>query len=222
MYVHFDPKNLAWLERGGVLAIAHVRGGGEFGKQWHLAGRMGTKPNTWKDFIACGEYLVRERYTSPAKLCGEGTSAGGILIGRAITERPDLFAAALVRVGCTDTLRAETTTNGVPNIQEFGSVVTKDGFDALYEMSPYAHVKPGTAYPAVIVTHGLNHPRVEPWMSAKLTARLQACTTSGKPVLFRVEAKAGHGIGSTKSQRQEQLADEWSFLLWQTAAVGQE
>ena len=216
MYAHFDPKTLAWLERGGVLAVAHVRGGGEFGKQWHLAGRMATKPNTWKDFIACCEYLVREGYTSPAKLTGEGTSAGGILIGRAITERPDLFAAAIVNVGCTDTVRAETTTNGVPNIKEFGTVTTKEGFDALLAMSPYHHVQPGTKYPAVLLIHGVNDPRVDPWMSAKLTARLQAATTSGKPVLFRVDYQAGHGIGSTKTQRQEQLADEWSFL-----AVGQ-
>jgi prolyl oligopeptidase len=220
MYVYYDPKNLAWLERGGVLAVAHVRGGGEFGRQWHLAGRMATKPNTWTDFIACCEYLVREGYTSPPKLTGQGVSAGGILIGRAITDRPDLLAAAIVGVGCTDLLRAETTTNGVPNIQEFGTVKTKEGFDALLAMSPYHHVAPGTKYPAVLLTHGINDPRVEPWMSAKLTARLQAASTSGKPVLFRVEHQAGHGIGSTKTQRQEQRADEWAFLLWQTGAAG--
>ena len=148
-----------------MLAVAHVRGGGEFGKPWHQAGRMATKPNTWKDFIACGEYLVRERYTSPAKLAGEGTSAGGILIGRAITERPDLFAAAIVNVGCTDMVRAETTTNGVPNIKEFGTVTTQEGFDALLAMSPYHHVTPGDKYPAVLLIHGVNDPRVDPWMT---------------------------------------------------------
>jgi prolyl oligopeptidase len=215
MDVYFDPTRIAWLERGGVIAVAHVRGGGEFGKEWHLAGQKATKPNTWKDFIACAEYLVKQGYTSPARLAGQGGSAGGILIGRAITERPDLFAAALVQVGCTDMLRMETTTNGVPNIQEFGSVTTKEGFDNLLAMSTLNHIADGVKYPAVLVTHGINDPRVEPWMSAKLTARLQAASSSGKPVLFRVDYDAGHGIGSTKRQREEQLADSWAFLLWQ-------
>ena len=212
---YFNPIRIAWLERGGVLAFAHVRGGGELGKDWHLAGKMATKPNTWKDFIACGEYLVKAGYTSPSKLAGEGGSAGGILIGRAITERPDLFAAAIVKVGCTDALRMETTTNGVPNIQEFGSVKTLEGFKILLEMSTLHHVTNGVKYPAVLITHGINDPRVAPWLSAKLTARLQAASSSGKPVLFRVDYDAGHGIGSTKIQRQQQTADEWSFLLWQ-------
>jgi prolyl oligopeptidase len=211
----FSPVNLGWLERGGVLAYAHVRGGGEFGKAWHHAGRKLTKPNTWKDFIACCEYLVREGYTSPGKLAGAGGSAGGILIGRAVTERPDLFAAALFQVGCLDMLRMETTTNGVPNIPEFGTVTSLEGFKGLFEMSAYAHVKDGVKYPAVLLTHGINDPRVEPWMSAKMTARLQGATGSGRPVLFRVDYDAGHGIGSTKAQRQEVLADSWAFLLWQ-------
>jgi len=215
MSPHFDPTRLAWLDRGGVLAYAHVRGGGEFGKEWHLAGQKATKPNTWKDFIACCEYLVKKGYTSPAKLAGEGGSAGGILIGRAITERPDLFSAAIIKVGCTDVLRMETTANGVPNIQEFGTVKTREGFDGLLAMSAYTHVIDGTQYPAVLLTHGINDPRVEPWNSAKMTARLQAATTSGKPILFRVDYDAGHGIGSTKQQRQEERADAWAFLLWQ-------
>jgi prolyl oligopeptidase len=215
MTPHFDPVRIAWLERGGVLAYAHVRGGGEFGKAWHLAGQKATKPNTWKDFIACCEYLVQKGYTTPAKLAGQGGSAGGILIGRAITDRPDLFAAALINVGCTDAVRFETTANGVPNIQEFGSVATREGFDGLLAMSAYAHVTDGTKYPAVLLTHGINDPRVEPWQSAKMAARLQAATASGKPVLLRVDYDAGHGIGSTKTQRQELRADEWAFLLWQ-------
>jgi prolyl oligopeptidase len=218
--VHFNPANLAWLERGGVLAIAHVRGGGEFGKQWHLAGQKSTKPNTWKDFLACCEYLVQKRYTSPPKLAGMGGSAGGILIGRSITERPDLFAAAIIHVGMLDTVRSETTTNGVPNIPEFGTVATREGFDGLLEMSAYQQVRDGVKYPAVLLTHGINDPRVEPWMSAKMTARLQAATASGKPVLFRVDYQAGHGIGSTKTQRQKQLADVLAFLLWQMGEQG--
>lgn len=215
MSAHYHASRLAWLERGGVLAFAHVRGGGEFGRDWHLAGQKTTKPNTWKDFIACAEYLIQQRYTSPAKLAGSGGSAGGILIGRAITERPDLFAAALIQVGCVDTIRSETTTNGVPNIPEFGTVKTKEGFDGLLAMSAYAHVQDGVKYPAVLLVHGINDPRVEPWESAKMTARLQAATASTKPVLFRVDYDAGHGIGSTKTQRQQQTADEWAFLLWQ-------
>jgi prolyl oligopeptidase len=211
----FGPALLAWCEKGGVFAIAHVRGGGEYGEDWYKAGYKLTKPNTWKDFIACAQYLIENKYTSPSKLAGTGGSAGGILIGRAITERPDLFDAAIIQVGCLDMLRIETTPNGVPNIPEFGSVKTEDGFKDLYEMSAYAHVSDGTKYPAVILETGINDPRVEPWQSAKMAARLQAATASGKPVLLRVDYEAGHGIGSTKKQNEEQRADAWSFLLWQ-------
>ncbi len=214
-FVYFEPTRLAWLERGGILAVAHVRGGGEFGPEWHLAGQKLTKPNTWKDFIACAEYLIDKGYTSPAKLAGSGGSAGGILIGRAITDRPDLFAAALINVGDLDAVRMETTTNGVPNIQEFGTVKKEDEFHALLEMSAYHHVQDGVKYPAVMLACGINDPRVEPWMSAKMCARLQAATASGKPILFRVDYHAGHGIGSTKEQYQRLLADEWAFLFWQ-------
>jgi prolyl oligopeptidase len=213
--MRFRPTDLAWLERGGVLAIAHVRGGGAFGKEWHHAGRKLTKPNTWQDFLACAQYLVDQKYTSPAKLAGEGGSAGGILIGRSITERPDLFAAAHISVGCTDMLRFETTLNGPPNVPEFGTNTREDEFRALLAMSTLHHIKDGEKYPAVILTHGINDPRVEPWISAKTTARLQAASASDRPVLFRVDYHAGHGIGSTRTQRQEELADVWSFLLWQ-------
>ena len=211
----FDPLNIAWMERGGILATAHVRGGGEYGKEWHLAGQKLTKPNTWKDFVACAEYLIDKDYTSKELIAGQGGSAGGILIGRAITERPDLFAAAIISVGCLDAIRMETTTNGVPNIQEFGTVTNEDGFKGLYEMSSYHHVKDGAAYPAVLLTHGINDPRVNPWNSAKMAARLQAASTGGKPVLFRVEYGAGHGIGSTQNQRLSEIADKWAFLFWQ-------
>ncbi|WP_254507075.1 prolyl oligopeptidase family serine peptidase [Anatilimnocola floriformis] len=213
--MNYRPTNLAWLERGGVLAIAHIRGGGAFGKEWHHAGRKLTKPNTWKDFIACAEYLVAKKYTSPSKLAGEGGSAGGILIGRAITDQPDLFAAARISVGCTDMLRFETTLNGPPNVPEFGTTTKEDEFRGLLAMSTLHQIRDGVKYPAVLLTHGANDPRVEPWISAKTTARLQAATGSGKPVLFRVDYHAGHGIGSTRDQRQAELADVWSFLLWQ-------
>jgi len=212
---NFDPGYLAWLERGGVLAFAHVRGGGEYGDDWHKAGQKLTKPNTWRDFIACAEYLIEKKYTSSARMAGEGESAGGILIGRAITERPDLFGAALIEVGFTDALRGEFEQDGPGEIPEWGTVKDPDGFKGLYEMSAYAHVKGGTRYPAVMLTTGRNDPRVAPWESDKMTARLQAATTSGKPILLRVDYEAGHGIGSTKTQVEQELADEWSFLFWQ-------
>ena len=214
----FDPKVLAWLERGGVYAVAHVRGGGEYGEDWHLAGQKLTKPNTWRDFLACAEYLIAKKYTKPEHLSGVGGSAGGILIGRAITERPDLFGAALIVVGDTDSLRAELMESGPANIPEFGTAKERDGFKGLYEMSSYAHVKNGVKYPAVMLITGANDPRVAPWQAAKMTARLQAASTSGKPVLLRVDYEAGHGVGSTKKQQQELLADQYSFLLWQLGA----
>ncbi len=216
---YFDPMRLAWYEKGGVYAVCHVRGGGEFGEEWHLAGKQATKPNTWRDFNACAQYLIDNKYTSAAHLAGEGGSAGGILIGRAITERPDLWGAAIDMVGCSDMLRMETTANGVPNVPEFGSTKTEDGFKALYAMSAYHHVKDRTAYPAVLLETGYNDPRVDPWQMAKMTAALQAATSSGNPVLLRVEYEGGHGgIGGTEKQAQERLADEYSFLLWRFGA----
>lgn len=212
----FDPVMLAWHERGGIHAICHVRGGGEYGEEWHLAGKGPTKPNTWRDFIACAQYLIQKKYTSTPRLAGKGVSAGGILIGRAITERPDLFGAAIDLVGMSDALRTETTTNGETNIPEFGSTKTEEGFKALYEMSPYHHVKDQTSYPAVLLETGINDPRVDPWEVAKMTVRLQAATSSGKPVLLRVDYQGGHGrMGATSAQLEERQADEFAFLLWQ-------
>jgi prolyl oligopeptidase len=210
----FDPRYLAWYERGGVFAVAHIRGGGEYGEDWHVAGKMLTKPNTWKDFIACAQYLIDQKYTTSARLAIEGGSAGGITIGRSVTERPDLFAAAIDAVPMSDVVRAEFTPNGPPNIPEFGTVKTEDGFKGLYEMSAYHHVKDGTAYPAVMLTTGFNDPRVISWEPGKMAARLQAATSSDKPVLLRVDYEAGHGFGSTKTQREQEMADEMSFILW--------
>jgi prolyl oligopeptidase len=210
----FRPTLLAFFERGGIYAVAHVRGGGEYGEDWHNAGRLMTKQHTIDDFIACAQYLIAQMYTSPARLAGQGTSAGGITIGGAITQRPDLFAAALIRVGDSDALRSELMASGPANIPEFGTVKQLDGFRALYAMDAYQHVKPN-AYPAVLLTTGANDPRVAPWQAAKMTARLQASTNSGKPVLLRVDYDAGHGMGSTKSQRDSELADELAFLFWQ-------
>lgn len=216
----FDPKRIPWFDLGGVVAVAHVRGGGEYGEDWHLAGKGLNKQNTWKDFIACGEYLIAHRYTDAAHLGALGGSAGGITIGRSITERPDLFAAVIDAVPLSDVVRFEFTENGPPNIPEFGTVKTEEGFKGLYAMSAYHHVVDGTKYPAVMVTTGFNDPRVISWEPGKMAARLQAATASGKPILLRVDYEAGHGFGSTKTQRQEELADEFTFLLWQFGVPG--
>lgn len=211
----YAPRVLAWYELGGVYATCHARGGGIYGENWHLAGKQLTKPNTWKDTIACGEWLVKNGYTSSAKMALNGGSAGGITVGRAITERPDLFAVAVPEVGVLNTLRAETSANGVPNIPEFGTVKDKQQFNGLLEMDAFHHVQDGTKYPATLLTTGINDPRVPAWESMKMAARLQAATASGKPVLLRIQYDGGHGIGSTKKQRQELAADRWSFMLWQ-------
>lgn len=217
---NFSPWSLAWYEHGGgIEATCHVRGGGEYGEEWHLAGKGAAKPNTWKDFIACAEYLVQKGYTSPKHLSGYGGSAGGILVGRAITERPDLFGSAILEVPCSDMLRQEITSNGVPNIPEFGSTKTEDGFKSLLAMSPYHHVKDGAAYPGVLVTTGINDPRVDAWQPAKMAARLQAASSSGKPILLRVDWQGGH-VGQTEKQLQESIADDMSFDLWQLGAPG--
>lgn len=212
----FDPSSLAWLERGGVVAVAHIRGGGEYGEDWHNGGRKATKMNTISDFIACAQYLVDHKYTSPQHLAGEGTSAGGITIGGAITGRPDLFAAALDNVGMSDDLRAELQINGPANIPEFGTVKDEQDFHHLLSISAYHRIKDQTPYPAVLLTTGINDPRVDPWQMNKMTARLQAATSSGKPILLRVDYDAGHGgIGATRTQHTNLLTDQYSFLLWQ-------
>jgi prolyl oligopeptidase len=217
----FDPNwfpaalSLSWIERGGVVAIAHVRGGGEYGESWHRAGQKSTKLNTISDFIACGDYLVKQHYTSPQLLAGWSVSAGGITVGGALTWRPDLFGVIIDQVGMTDTLRFETTPNGPPNVSEFGSVKTEDGFHDLYAMGAYLHVRDGTAYPAVLFSTGANDPRVAPWEVTKMAARIQAATVSGRPALLRIDYDAGHGIGSTEEQFEREMADFWSFSLWQ-------
>ncbi len=212
---NFEPTRLAWLERGGVWAYCHARGGGEFGDAWHHAGRLETKPNTVADFLACARYLVDEKYTAPAHLAGQGTSAGGILIGNAVAERPDLFAAAVMRVGMLNALRFEQIPIGPFNTGEFGSVATKEGFDMLRAVDAYHKVEKGKAYPAVLLTTGASDTRVSPWQSAKMAARLQAASSSGRPVLLRVQYAGGHG--NSRAQQLEELADTYAFLLAQLA-----
>jgi prolyl oligopeptidase len=211
----WTPRTLAWIERGGVLAIAHVRGGGIFGDEWRRAGWKATKPNTWKDGIAAGEWLIANGYTSRGRLSIYGGSAGGIFVGRAITERPDLFASAVIGVGNTDSVRSETRANGAGNIPEYGTVKREDEFRALLAMSPYANVKAQSPYPAVLFEHGVNDSRVDVWMTLKMGSRVAAATTSGKPVLMRLEYDSGHGVGSTRDQAQRRVADRWAFFLWQ-------
>lgn len=212
----FIPAMQSWYDHAAIIAFAHVRGGGELGEAWHQGGFQATKPNTWKDFIACTQYLVDKGYTKPAKLVGWGQSAGGILIGRAIEERPDLFGAAISRVPLADTLRFETTANGPDNIPEFGSVKTEAGFKSLYAMSSYANVKDGVKYPPLMVYAGANDPRVPAWIPAKYAARMQAATASGKPVLLRVDYDAGHtGFDATRDQENRNSADMLAFALWQ-------
>lgn len=213
---YFNPYMLTWTLKGGIYAVAHVRGGGELGDAWRLAGHKATKPNTWKDFIACAEFLSAERYTSPARLAIYGGSAGGILIGRAITERPELFAAAVPMVGVMNPLRAEQSPNGPVNAPEFGTVKDSAECMALMDMDAYLHVEDDKDYPATLITAGFNDPRVIVWQPAKFAARLQAANGSGSPILFDVDYTSGHGVGDTKSKSFEDIADLISFALWQT------
>jgi prolyl oligopeptidase len=215
----FSPRLLAWLERGGVYALAHVRGGGVFGRDWHSAGHKTTKPNTWRDGIAAAQWLIAQRYTSPKHLAVYGGSAGGIFVGRAATERPDLFAAAISSVGVLDTVRSETRANGVGNIPEYGTVTKEDEFRGLLAMSSYNALTPGTRYPAFLLTHGVNDIRVDVWQSSKFAARLQALPSQEKPVLMRLDYEAGHGSGTSRTQAQERQADVWAFVLWQAGVA---
>jgi prolyl oligopeptidase len=206
---------LALVERGGIIAIAHVRGGGEFGEDWHNAGKQATKTNTHRDLIACAEFLISKGYTTPSHLAIRGGSAGGITVGMAMTERPDLFRVVLSDVGDSNALRAEYETDGDANSLEYGSAKTEAGFKALLAVDALHHVQDGIAYPATLLTTGINDPRVAPWQPGKMAARLQAANSGGRPVLLRVDYDAGHGIGSTRTQRDELQADQLAFMFWQ-------
>ncbi|MEM6721841.1 MAG: prolyl oligopeptidase family serine peptidase [Bacteroidota bacterium] len=210
------PYLLYWISEGGIYAVAHVRGGGEKGEQWHKAGYKETKPNSWKDFIACTEYLIDNDYTSPKRFAVWGGSAGGITIGRAVTERPDLYAAVIIRVGLLNTLRSEIAPNGQNNIKEFGTVKDSLEFKALLAMDSYQHIKKDVAYPAVFLTSGINDSRVAAWQPAKFAAHLQASTSSDNPILLSVNFSEGHGFDRTQKSKREELADILSFALWQT------
>ena len=211
---YFSHRSLALLNMGVVLAFAHPRGGSEKGQKWYQAGYKTTKPNTWKDFISSGEYLIRKGYTSAGKLIGMGTSAGGILIGRAITERPDLFVAAISNVSCSNALRMENSPNGPINAAEFGTVKDSVECMALYEMDAFQHVKEGVKYPAVMCVGGMNDPRVIAWQPGKLAAALQAASASGRPVLMQVNYDNGH-FTEDKAVTFRNFANMFAFGLWQ-------
>ena len=211
---HFSILHSVAL-RGVVLAYAHPRGGGEMGEDWYKAGYKTTKPNTWKDFISCAEYLIRKGYTSPQKLAGTGTSAGGILISRAITERPDLFRAAVCNVGCANAMRQEFSPNGPVNVPEFGTVKDLAECRALYEMDGVQHVRAGVKYPAVMGVAGWNDPRVAPWEPGKFIAALQNASTSARPVFLKVNYDNGH-FTEEKVVTFNNFASQTAFMLWQT------
>ena len=208
----FGVRLRVWFDQGGVYADAHVRGGGEFGDAWHTAGNLTRKQNVFDDFAACAQWLLDHHYTSPARLACEGGSNGGILMGAMITQHPDLFRAVVSSVGVYDMLRSELEPNGLFNATEYGTVKDSAQFAALYAYSPYHRVVDGTRYPAVLFPTGSNDPRVDPMHSRKMTARLQAATTSGLPVLLRAEAGTGH-VGTPLKARNELSADIYSFLF---------
>lgn len=209
----FSPTLRLWLDQGGIYVDANLRGGGEFGEAWHEAGKLTKKQNVFDDFIACAEYLIAKKYTSPPHLAIEGGSNGGLLMGAALTQRPDLFRAVVSFVGVYDMLRVELFPNGAFNVTEFGTVKDPDQFKALYAYSPYHHVVDGRKYPAVLMLTGDNDGRVDPANSRKMTARLQAASDSPSPVLLRTSPASGHGFGSSLDVRIAQDADVYAFLF---------
>ena len=211
----FNEARRVWLDAGGIFAVANLRGGGEFGEAWHLAGNLTKKQAVFDDMIAVAQHLIDRGYTKPERLAAMGGSNGGLLMGALLTQRPDLFRAIVSAVGIYDMLRVELTPNGAFNVTEFGTVKDRAQFDALYAYSPMHRVKDGTAYPAVMLTSGENDGRVDPYNSRKMAARLQAATSSGRPVLLRMSMDTGHGQGTPLRTRVEEDADIYAFLMSQ-------
>ena len=211
----FDVARRVWFDQGGVLAIANLRGGGEFGEEWHHAGQLTRKQNVFDDFAACAEWLVKSNYTKPEKLAVQGGSNGGLLMGAMLTQNPAAMKAVVAQVGVFDMLRVELDPNGAFNTTEFGTVKDEAQFKALHAYSPYHRVQDGTSYPAVLLMTGEHDGRVNPAHSRKMTARLQAATAAMEPVLLRTSSTSGHGIGTALNERVEQLADVYSFLMQQ-------
>jgi prolyl oligopeptidase len=216
----FLGRLLALIDAGFIVGYANVRGGGEYGRDWHKAGQLMNKPNTWRDLIDVCEELCAKKYTSPSRLAIGGRSAGGITVGRALTERPELFAAVIDGVGWSNPLRYVAEPNGYGEEPEWGAISEEAGYQALKLIDSYQHVKDGVAYPAVLLTTGVTDPRVGPFHVGKMTARLQAASSSHRPILLRVDFDAGHGIGSTRAQQDREATDTYAFLLWQTGVKG--
>lgn len=210
---NFRPAVRAWVEQGGIWAVANLRGGGEYGEAWHHAGRLTRKQNVFDDFAAAARALIDAGYTRPERLAIMGGSNGGLLMGATITQHPELVRAVVSFVGIYDMLRVELTANGAFNVTEFGTVKDAEQFRALYAYSPYHHVTDRTAYPAVLMITGENDPRVDPWHSRKMTARLQVATGSGRPILLRTDATSGHGAGKALRAVIEEATDYTAFLV---------
>jgi prolyl oligopeptidase len=204
-----------FLERGGLLAIPNLRGGGEYGEEWHQAGMLARKQNVFDDFLAAAEWLLNEKYTDRAHLVIQGGSNGGLLVGAALTQRPDLFRAAVCQVPLLDMVRYHKFLIARLWIPEYGSADDPDQFKWLYAYSPYQHVKDGTSYPAVLLEAAESDSRVDALHARKMAARLQAATSSSQPILLRLETKAGHGAGKPRVKMLDELTDTWSFIFWQ-------
>jgi prolyl oligopeptidase len=206
----FSPATIVWLERGGVYAVANLRGGSEYGREWHEAGMFEKKQNVFDDFIAAAEWLVREKYTSPARLAIQGGSNGGLLVGAVMAQRPELFGVALPAVGVMDMLRFHKFTIGWAWVSEYGSADDPAQFAYLAKYSPLHNIKPGTCYPATLVTTADHDDRVVPGHSFKYAAALQAAQAQA---LIRIDTKAGHGSGKPTAKRIEEVADVFAFTL---------
>jgi prolyl oligopeptidase len=215
MAPNFDFMRRLWFDRGGVYVVANIRGGGEFGEEWHKAANLTKKQTVFDDFAAAAEYLIKEKYTSREKLAIQGGSNGGLLMGAMITQHPDLMRAVVSSVGIYDMLRVELAPNGAFNVTEFGTVKDPEQFKALYAYSPYHHVVDGTKYPSILMMTGANDGRVAPYHSRKMTARLDEANKSDNPILLRTSSSAGHGIGTALSERIKQSADIYAFLFAQ-------
>jgi prolyl oligopeptidase len=209
----YSPAIAAWLEMGGVFAVANIRGGGEYGEEWHQAGMKLNKQNVFDDFIAAAKWLVANHYTRRDKLAIGGGSNGGLLVGACLTQRPDLFGAALPAVGVMDMLRFNKFTIGWAWQSDYGSPDDAAQFKALYGYSPLHHIRPGTKYPATLITTGDHDDRVVPAHSFKFAATLQAAQAGTEPVLIRIETRAGHGAGKPTAKIIEESADKWAFLV---------
>jgi prolyl oligopeptidase len=216
----FEFARRLWFDRGGVYVVANIRGGGEFGEDWHKAGNLTKKQNVFDDFAAAADYLIKEKYTRPEKLAIQGGSNGGLLMGAMITQHPDLMRAVVSQVGIYDMLRVELAPNGAFNVTEFGTVKNPEQFKALYAYSPYHHVVDGTKYPSILMMTGANDGRVAPYHSRKIVARLDEANKSQNPVLLRTSSSAGHGIGTALNERIKQLADIYAFLFAQLGMTG--